>query len=115
MAWLCEALRALVQPDSQWFNWRFGSKIHYIQKGRTGPRVLLVHGFGVGSFQFIPLMDQLAEDHQVWALDLLGQGLSWPSAEALTGAQSHASHSFRIIPCYLSRLSCFASCSLMRC
>ena len=30
-------------------------------------------------------MEQLAEDHQVWALDLLGQGLSWPSAEALAG------------------------------
>ena len=58
----------------------------YRQKGRSGPRILLVHGFGVGSFQFIPLMDQLAEDHQVWALDLLGQGLSWPSAEALAGA-----------------------------
>lgn len=55
------------------------------QKGRTGPRILLVHGFGVGSFQYIPLINQLAETHQVWALDLLGQGLSWPSAEALAG------------------------------
>ncbi len=55
------------------------------QKGRSGPRILLIHGFGVGSFQFIPLMEQLAVDHQVWALDLLGQGLSWPSAEALAG------------------------------
>ncbi|CAL5220694.1 g2745 [Coccomyxa viridis] len=83
VAWLCEALKALVQPDSQWYNWKYGSKIHYRQKGRSGPRILLIHGFGVGSFQFIPLMEQLAVDHQVWALDLLGQGLSWPSAEAL--------------------------------
>ena len=129
VAWLCEALKALVQPDSQWYDWKYGSKIHYRyrsifrrshshhshdmlqrdtvvcatldgrsqdkqnvmnyilcrQKGRSGPRILLVHGFGVGSFQFIPLMEQLAVDHQVWALDLLGQGLSWPSAEALAG------------------------------
>ena len=85
VAWLCEALRALVQKDSKWFGWRYGSKIHYRQKGHKGPCILLVHGFGVGSFQFIPLMDILAEGHQVWALDLLGQGLSWPSAEALAG------------------------------
>ena len=80
-----EALKALVQKDSKWFSWRYGSKIHYRQKGDKGPCILLVHGFGVGSFQFIPLMDVLAEGHQVWALDLLGQGLSWPSAEALEG------------------------------
>ena len=86
-AWLCEALKVLVQKDSKWFSWRYGSKIHYRQKGDKGPCILLVHGFGVGSFQFIPLMDVLAEGHQVWALDLLGQGLSWPSAEALAGVR----------------------------
>lgn len=29
VAWLCQALKALVQPDSQWFDWKYGSKIHY--------------------------------------------------------------------------------------
>ena len=50
-----------------------------------GPAVLLVHGFGVGAFQWYPLMERLADEHQVWALDLLGQGLSWPSEQALAG------------------------------
>lgn len=56
------------------------------QQGVRGPRLLLVHGFGVGSFQFFPLMERLADEHQVWALDLMGQGLSWPSEQALAGA-----------------------------
>jgi pimeloyl-ACP methyl ester carboxylesterase len=50
-----------------------------------GPPILLVHGFGVGAFQWYLLMERLAEEHQVWALDLLGQGLSWPSEQALAG------------------------------
>ena len=55
------------------------------QQGTQGPAVLLVHGFGVGAFQWYPLMERLADEHQVWALDLLGQGLSWPSEQALAG------------------------------
>lgn len=28
-SWLCEALAALVQPDSKFFPWKWGAKIHY--------------------------------------------------------------------------------------
>lgn len=28
-SWLCEALSALVQPDSKFFPWKWGAKIHY--------------------------------------------------------------------------------------
>ncbi|EIE19212.1 alpha/beta-hydrolase, partial [Coccomyxa subellipsoidea C-169] len=54
--------------------------------------ILLVHGFGVGAHQFSNLIPLLSDTHQVWALDLLGQGLSWPSREALEG-DYHKLHS----------------------
>ncbi|BDA49620.1 probable 2-hydroxy-6-oxononadienedioate/2-hydroxy-6-oxononatrienedioate hydrolase [Coccomyxa sp. Obi] len=82
-SWLCEALAALVQPDSKFFPWRWGSKIHYRQLGNGGKKILLVHGFGVGAHQYSSLLPLLSDTHQVWALDLLGQGLSWPHREAL--------------------------------
>lgn len=38
-----------------------------------------------GCFHFGELMQQLAPDHQLWALDFLGQGRSWPEQpEGLT-------------------------------
>lgn len=51
-----------------------------------------MHGFGVGAHQFSNLIPLLSDTHQVWALDLLGQGLSWPSREALEG-DYHKLHS----------------------
>lgn len=79
------------------------------QTGRSGPRILLIHGFGVGSFQFIPLMEQLAVDHQVWALDLLGQGLSWPSAEALAGVPNWSYN--LLLTAWQSHLCLLTSCA----
>ena len=40
----------------------------------AGRAVLLVHGFGVGAYQFEATMDDLSNGHRVWAIDLLGQG-----------------------------------------
>ena len=78
------------------------------QRGGGGPRLLLVHGFGVGSFQYFPLMDRLADEHQVWALDLMGQGLSWPSEQALAGvpAPALAMPASPVLPAALSFPSC---------
>lgn len=52
-----------------------------------------MHGFGVGAHQFSNLLPLLSDTHQVWALDLLGQGLSWPSQEALAGELYKAARS----------------------
>lgn len=73
-------------PDDQyshWWDWDHPSKprVHYWQMGQSnsGPPVLLLHGFGVGSFHWERCMLQLAErGHRVWALDFIGQGRSWP-------------------------------------
>ncbi|KAK9839381.1 hypothetical protein WJX84_005938 [Apatococcus fuscideae] len=77
-----ECLQCMVEDQSQFWDWRFGSRIHYRTAGTTGPAIVLVHGFGVASFQFQDLMDELSKTHRVWALDLLGMGLSWPQANS---------------------------------
>ncbi len=42
----------------------------------TGPPLLLLHGIGDNSVSWLPVMEQLAEDHTVIAPDLLGHGES---------------------------------------
>lgn len=58
------------------YEWRFG-KIHYIKKGNGNP-ILLLHNLtqGSSSYEFTNLIDELAETNEVYALDLLGYGLS---------------------------------------
>ena len=47
------------------------------------PPIVLLNGFGVGSFHQHRLMQQLVEaeqqvDRQIYGMDYLGQGRSWP-------------------------------------
>ena len=56
-----ECLQCMVEDKSQFWEWRFNSRIHYRTAGSTGPAIVLVHGFGVASFQFQPLMDELSK------------------------------------------------------
>ena len=61
------------------------------QGPRNAPLVLLIHGWGGGSFDFAPLMDQLAHDDlHVAAVDLRGYGKSdkTPRGYDLTTAAS---------------------------
>lgn len=51
----------MVDDESLFWDWKFGSRIHYRKAGTTGPAVVLVHGFGVASFQFQALMDELSK------------------------------------------------------
>ena len=91
---------ALGGPDSKWVVWeQRNARIHYVAKGHAGPRVLLVHGFGVGEYHFGRNMDDLAKDHRVWAVDLLGQGASWPLAPVDKRA-SHSVVSFGLNACF---------------
>lgn len=78
-------LQPFVTDASQWWVWKYNSKIHYRKQGDTGPVVLLIHGFGVGAFHFEQLLSQLSSSCQVWAVDLLGQGMSWPSKKPTQG------------------------------
>ncbi|CAG9459960.1 unnamed protein product [Pedinophyceae sp. YPF-701] len=71
-----------VDEEGEYWPWRFGSTIHHVVKGPVdGTPLLLVPGFGVGAFHFSRNIDQLAaEGYRVFALDILGQGRSWPAA-----------------------------------
>ncbi|KAJ7295471.1 hypothetical protein O6H91_Y185900 [Diphasiastrum complanatum] len=54
--------------------WR-GHKVHYVVKGEGRP-VVLIHGFGASTFHWRYNIPELAKHFKVYAMDLLGFGLS---------------------------------------
>ncbi|XP_051147290.1 pheophytinase, chloroplastic-like [Andrographis paniculata] len=69
------------QITSWFWEWRPKLKVHYEISGSDNvdsPPILLLPGFGVGSFHYKKQLKDLGRDHRVWALDFLGQGLSLP-------------------------------------
>ena len=83
---IADCLKPYITAESKWWPWKYNSRIHYRQQGSVGPCILLVHGFGVGAFHFDQLIQKLSAGYQVWAVDLLGQGMSWPAEEPPQGA-----------------------------
>jgi pimeloyl-ACP methyl ester carboxylesterase len=68
-------------PRSRIISWRNPNwKVHYEQKGDTGPVLLLLPGFGVGTFHYSSQLEVLSKSYRVYSIDLLGQGKSWPIA-----------------------------------
>lgn len=65
----------------QFYDWQFGFRVRYFQSGTSGPPILLIHGFGVGAYHYERNIAGLAERHRVFALDLVGQGSSWPQRD----------------------------------
>lgn len=61
---------------NNYYEWRFG-KIRYTKKG-SGTPLLLLHDLIVGSssYEYYKLIDELSMKHEVYAIDLLGYGLS---------------------------------------
>ena len=73
-------LENLIGGDDAWFEWR-GRRLFYAHRKarmRKGPPVLLVHGIhpAAWSYEWRSNVDALAEAHDVYALDLLGFGMS---------------------------------------
>ncbi|CAM9193935.1 unnamed protein product [Laminaria digitata] len=67
-------------PESGMWQWRNGWEVHFEHARREGaPPLLLLPGFGVGTFHFKRNMQELSKTHDVYALDFLGQGKSWPT------------------------------------
>lgn len=66
----------LTKTENNFYDWRFG-KIRYQKKGNGSP-VLLIHDLDIGSssYEFYKLMDELVKTNEVYAIDLLGYGLS---------------------------------------
>ncbi|MGF1494269.1 MAG: alpha/beta fold hydrolase, partial [Microcoleaceae cyanobacterium] len=68
------ARRPLSQfPIPQTWNWK-GLPICYQTEGKTGPAVVLIHGFGASWGHWRKYIPTLASQCQVYALDLLGFG-----------------------------------------
>jgi len=56
------------------WTWR-GHKVHYVVQGEGAP-IVLIHGFGASAFHWRYNIPELAKTHTVYAMDLLGFGLS---------------------------------------
>lgn len=71
-----EPLENLIGGEEGWFHWR-GHRVAYTRRG-SGPPVLLVHSIHAAAFAYEWRfnVDALAEHHTVYAIDLLGFGLS---------------------------------------
>ena len=62
--------------NHNYYNWRFG-KIYYTKKGKGSP-LLLIHDTmpGASGYEWSRVEDQLAQEHTVYTIDLLGCGRS---------------------------------------
>ena len=83
-----EAAACSGPPASQFWEWRYNSRIHYTQAGDTGPPIVLLTGFGVGGFHYARNIEVLGKAHRVWTMDILGQGQSWPQVSLHAVAHS---------------------------
>ncbi|MBD2258719.1 alpha/beta fold hydrolase [Pseudanabaena sp. FACHB-2040] len=63
-----------ILPLQTW-SWQ-GFPIRYQQAGQTGAPILCIHGFGASSNHWLRNLPVLAQTNRVYALDLIGFGLS---------------------------------------
>ncbi|GMH04399.1 hypothetical protein Nepgr_006238 [Nepenthes gracilis] len=67
--------------SSCYWEWKPKLNVYYEKSGCgniNAPPVLLLPGFGVGSFHYQKQLEDLGRDFRVWAVDFLGQGMSLP-------------------------------------
>ncbi|HYG28309.1 MAG TPA: alpha/beta hydrolase [Caulobacteraceae bacterium] len=68
---------AYASPASQYMDLGDGLRVHYRDEGsRTGPVIVLVHGFSASLHTWEPWVQRLAPDYRVITLDLPGHGLT---------------------------------------
>ena len=74
----------LAQPEPRCYRWRLGN-IYYTKKG-TGSPILLIHDAlpGASGYEWSKIEDELAIDHTVYTVDLLGCGRSDKSSITYT-------------------------------
>lgn len=76
--------RSDIQLESRYWAWG-AYRIHYVQKGETGPHLFLIHGFGASTDHWRKNIAELSQHYQVWAIDLLGFGRSEKPTLTYTG------------------------------
>jgi pimeloyl-ACP methyl ester carboxylesterase len=65
----------LTKPQIHYWQWQ-GHTIRYQTAGTSGPVLILIHGFGASSDHWRKNLPELGVEHRVYAIDLLGFGLS---------------------------------------
>ncbi|MFI1915745.1 alpha/beta fold hydrolase [Nocardia sp. NPDC020380] len=61
-----------------------GIRIAYVQRGESGPPVVMLHHAGASHLVWMPQIQALAEEYRVFALDLPGYGVSSAPADDYT-------------------------------
>lgn len=74
-----------------------GARVRYWQQGETGSPVLLLHGIACSVLEWKHNIDALAKHHRVYAVDLLGFGLSDKPANESYSLDSLAEFVFRFM------------------
>ncbi|KAI3993428.1 hypothetical protein MKX01_007873 [Papaver californicum] len=70
--------------SSCFWEWKPKLTVHYEKSGTenaNSPALLLLPGFGVGSFHYEKQLKDLGRQYRVYALDFLGQGMSLPTED----------------------------------
>jgi pimeloyl-ACP methyl ester carboxylesterase len=70
-----QPLVSTTQPTTQFWQWR-GFPIAYQTAGTQGTPILLIHGLGASAQHWRKNIAVLAEQHRVYAIDLIGFGAS---------------------------------------
>ena len=75
--WYASSSDVVTKGDAELATYRWnGMDCAYRRRGNSGKPVVLIHGFGVSSFQYREQLSALSESNKVYALDLVGFGKS---------------------------------------
>ncbi len=71
-------LDTVLRGEERRYPWKYGDMFYEVKGSREAKPLLLIHGFGPGasSYEWRKNVDTLAEQFRVYAVDLLGFGLS---------------------------------------
>src|SRR5438874_1693227 len=84
-------LNTVLTGEERRYPWKYGDMFYEVKGARDAKPLLLIHGFapGASSYEWRKNIDALAEQFRVYAIDLLGFGLSdRPNIEY--GAETYA-------------------------
>src|ERR1700680_229932 len=71
-------LDTVLTGEERRYPWKYGDMFYEVKGEREAKPLVLIHGFGPGasSYEWRRNIDTLSEQFRVYALDLLGYGLS---------------------------------------
>lgn len=71
-------LDTVLTGEERRYPWKYGDMFYSVKGARDAKPLLFIHGFGPGasSYEWRKNLDALAENYRVYAIDLLGYGLS---------------------------------------